>query len=464
MTYNSQIFILLFAPAVIAFYWLVPQRWRLGALLLANYLFYALFDWRFCLLLAGITCAGHYSGLRIASAATPRQVRVWTVLAVVLHLGLLASFKYLGFITRSVNALSATLHGSSLVPAVQLLLPAGISFYTFQALSYLLDLRYKRCERAPSLLHYAVFLSLFPTIIAGPILRWRQLGPQLAALPQRLDWERLGLGLTLISAGLIKKVLVADQLALLLDPLWADYRHLLPPEAWMAVLAYSVQLYFDFAGLSLIAIGLGLLLGLELPQNFNSPYRASDIADFWRRWHMTLSFWLRDYLFPQLGGLTLRGRWFAVVLTMVLAGLWHGAAWTFVAWGTYHGLLLFIHHALKTGLKLRWRGRAWGVAGTLLLVVLGWVLFRAPSLPAALAVYGKLFALHGWGERVVFTPQFMALTLGALAWAVFAPNAYHQLLIRRAQPLWYVQLLLGIMAAAAIVISSTSAPFLYSQF
>jgi len=463
MLFHSQVFIFLFAPLAITLYWLLPKRLRLGWLALASYFFYGWWDWRFCFVMLLTTFVDFICGQKIGAATSARARKGWLALSLLVDLGLLGFFKYAAFTAGTVNALLEAAGGAPRLPLLEIVLPVGISFYTFQSLSYTIDVYNGRVKPTRSFIHYMAFVSLFPQLVAGPIVRYKQLGGQLLSLPERLTSRNLSLGLTFFAAGLVKKVLIADRLAYFTDQLWLDWRHLLPAEAWSAALGFSLQLYFDFAGYSLMAIGLGYLLGLSLPQNFNSPYRASDVADFWRRWHISLSTWLRDYLFLRIGGLTVRGRWPALVLTMLLTGLWHGAAWTFVLWGGYHGLLLLVHHGLRH-FGIKWRGGWTGSFGTLLLVILGWVLFRAETLPSAMHVLKSMLSLGGLGLGGAVAPAFIAIIVLALLWAIFAPNLYELIHVRQAQPRTWALACLGVLAAVCVMLASESGPFLYYQF
>jgi alginate O-acetyltransferase complex protein AlgI len=243
--------------------------------------------------------------------------------------------------------------------------------------------------------------------------------------------------------------------------MFADYADLKPLEAWLVMIGYSLQLYFDFAGYSMMAIGLAQLLGIRFPQNFNSPYKAVSISDFWRRWHMSLSSWLRDYLYVPLGGRN--NRLVALTLTMFLGGLWHGANWTFAVWGLYHGLLLQIHHTMK---GVRWvpRNPVWARAGTFILVTIGWVFFRPPTFEMSLTILGKMFDLRGLFQPVTVQPALLAAVIIAGAWAMFAPNGWEIIRDRGSEPKRSWALALGFLGAVCILLLSETGPFLYFQF
>lgn len=463
MTFSSQVFVFLFAPLAIVLYWVLPKRLRLLWLIAASFAFYAYWDWRYSGLLLLTAGVDYCAALRMAAAPSRNHARAWLALSLAVNLGQLVVFKYLGFAAQTLNSITSWLEQGSPLPVLSLVLPLGLSFFTLQSLSYTIDVYRRRQEPTRSLLAYVAYVSFFPRLVAGPIARWRELGVQLAALPERLDRRELSLGLAFFAAGLVKKVLIADRLAYYINPLWLDWRHLTPAEAWAAALGYTLQLYFDFAGYSLMAIGLGYLLGISLPPNFRAPYQAASIADFWRRWHITLSFWLRDYVFQPAGGMHVVRRWGALLLTMLVCGVWHGAGWTFVIWGLYHGVLVLAHHALRER-KLRWRGGWLGRLGTFVLVLLGWVVFRAPDMRAALSVLGAMLGVQHATRPSAIPNGFAPLALIALLWALLAPDAFTLLHDRRARPAAWALALLGVLAAVAVLMLGDTSPFLYNQF
>jgi alginate O-acetyltransferase complex protein AlgI len=397
-----------------------PKPWR-WFVLAASYFFYGFWDWRFTGLLAGSTLVNQFCAVRIHAAATPRGRRGFLVAAIVANLGGLGFFKYYGFLVTSVVGSLNKLGLQFDLPLLEVILPVGISFFTFQAMSYVIDVYRDRLQPA-RWLDFAVYLSFFPQLVAGPIVRGTEFLPQLQSPrdPRHLDSGR---GFYLIFIGLAKKIIIADFLAThIVDPVFASPGLHSGLEVLLGIYGYAVQIYADFSAYSDIAIGVSLLLGFRFPENFNSPYAAVSVTDFWRRWHMTLSRWLRDYLYIPLGGnrggrlLTYRN----LLLTMLLGGLWHGAAWRFVIWGGLHGLYL----AMERG-AVEWR-RGRGLAplrdtvglravkrlATFHLVCFAWVFFRAPSLAGVGQVLGRLVA--GWGAATTLvTPAVLvALVVG----------------------------------------------------
>jgi len=394
MLFNSFVFVFAFVPAVLVLFMaarrLLPVAGMLVCLLLASLLFYGYWNPVYLALLVPSMLVNYGFGVRLAQPGAGRQ---WLWVGVAANLLVLGYFKYKNFFLASLSTLTGT--EGSLPPLV---LPLAISFFTFQQIAFLVDV-YQRRVAVPGLLPYMAFVSFFPQLIAGPIVHFQQLGAQFSS-PQwrRFDQALFGLGLVLFALGLFKKVVLADQLALFANPVFdaaAQGQRPAALAAWLAMFSYSFQLYFDFSGYADMAIGLAALFGIRLPVNFNSPYKAHSIVDFWQRWHMTLSAFLRDYLYIALGG-NRCGRWRRyrnLLLTMLLGGLWHGAGWTFVLWGLFHGVLLVLCHGLR-GLW-GWCPRPLAVGFTFLLVSLGWVLFRAESLAAAGVLYEALFGFGG---------------------------------------------------------------------
>ena len=380
----------LFFAVVLPLSWALMSRPRLWKpfIVVASYVFYAAASWRFCLLLAGVTVGNQLAARAIHRTREERRRRWILGVAVGLDLGVLAVFKYYGFFVGELDRTLAAAHLSLPVPLLTVALPVGVSFFTFQAISYVVDVKRRLVEPA-SALDVAVYLSFFPHLVAGPIVRAREFLPQLAS-PRDPTRVAVSSGIALIGLGLVKKVVLADFLARsIVDPVFAVPQAYAAPDALLAAYAYAAQIYCDFSGYTDMAIGLALLMGYVFPQNFRSPYRATGFRDFWRRWHMTLSRFLRDFLYIPLGGnrggrlLTYRN----LLLTMVLGGLWHGAAWTFVAWGAFHGVGLVAEHALRGRLRapvwLKW-------LVTFHLVVFGWILFRSQTLGMAGTFLGRL--------------------------------------------------------------------------
>ncbi|MGI9018958.1 MAG: MBOAT family O-acyltransferase [Euzebya sp.] len=407
MLFPTIDFAIFFVIVLTGSWLLMPKRlqWKLF-MLAASYVFYGWWNIRYTLLLGLVTLVNHFGALAISRLAPGRARRVVLVATVAVDLGGLAYFKYYGFFVSSVaNALGSVGIGIS-VPLLQIVLPVGISFFTFQAISYVVDV-YRGDTDAVPLLDFAVYLSFFPQLVAGPIVRAAELVPQLRRRqdPRAVDASR---GFWLIAGGLFKKVVVANLLATeLVDRVFANPERFNAFEVLLAIYGYAVQIYADFSGYTDIAIGVALLLGFSFPDNFNRPYSAVTLQDFWRRWHMTLSRWLRDYLYIPLGGS--RGSGLAternIMLTMLLGGLWHGAAWNFVLWGGIHGgwQVLERRGVLYGGEEPVGR-RVRVVRGliTFHVVCLAWVFFRAETFSVAMTMLGRL--LTGWTTAPALDP------------------------------------------------------------
>lgn len=395
MLFTSYRFFL-FLPVVVLIRWLLPARAVRHWCLLASYLFYLSAGPLLGLLLFALTGGSFWAARRIEGSANHKKTVL--ALSVTVLLGMLGVFKYSGFLSLQFGQLMLWLDLPACVPDFSLVLPLGISFYAFQILSYLVDVyRGRPAERSFS--NFALYVSFFPTVASGPICRADELLPQLSQ-PKPLDGELFGQSAFLLLQGLIKKTVFADNLALWVQVAFREPQGLPTWQLWLAVLAFAGQIYCDFSGYTDMARGSAGLLGFNIPDNFDFPYLASSPREFWRRWHMTLSRWLRDYLYIPLGGNRKGNRrtYSNLLLTMGLGGLWHGPAWGFLLWGLFHGGLLCLHR-LWTGVvsgrlsKLRDHivYRTGAVLVTFTAVMLGWVLFRATSLSQALALWVRLF-------------------------------------------------------------------------
>lgn len=410
MLFNSFGFLFLFLPlALVGFYWLHRKASPAAAhtfLAAASLVFYALWDVRMLPILLLSLFVNHL----FVQAILARRTRVRLVAGLLFNLALLGFFKYAGFAVDNLNAIGAGL------PRPDIALPLGISFFTFQAIAYLVDAWRGEITRHDAV-SWTLFITWFPQLIAGPIVHHREVMPQFARA-RLASAEQVGQGLFLLCAGLFKKVVIADQLAPIADAVFANAASATFFEAWVGVLSYSLQIYFDFAGYSEMAMGIALLFGIELPKNFDSPYKARSIQEFWRTWHMTLSRWIRDYLYVPLGG-SRHGAArtvAALVVTMSLAGLWHGAAWTFLLWGLLHGAFLVTNRLWsKTGWRLPF-GLAHSL--TLLAVVFAWVVFRAPSVSAAIELWSAMLGVNG-----IVLPTGFAAVFGALPGVQYAHSA-----------------------------------------
>jgi alginate O-acetyltransferase complex protein AlgI len=492
MLFTSPVFLFAFLPAVLLGFHVLRLSGRNILLVLwllaASMVFYAWWSPYFLLLLIASMLANYYIGYAI-QRTSGRMRNLLLFLGIAGNLGLLAYFKYADFFIDTLNIVA-----ESDLPLLHIILPLGISFFTFQKIAYLADIHARRA-RTRRLVDFALFVFFFPQLIAGPIVHHSEVMPQFRLLGREeahnrqksraLAWENSAVGLTIFLVGLVKKVVIADQIARYVSPIYAAASH--EPAvgfvlAWQAALGYTVQLYFDFSGYSDMAIGLARLFGVRLPANFNSPYAALSIVDFWRRWHMTLSRFLRDYVYIPLGG-NRHGpvrRYVNLMATMILGGFWHGAGWTFILWGTLHGFYLLIAHGWQSYGRVRLPAPcAWGL--TLAAVISAWVIFRAPDLHSASNILAGLTGLQGLHHPiagVAEAPAAILLSITLLLACAFLPNT--QQIMRDYRPVlgpiapsnipvhWRpaaaLAALAGFAGAAVMLLSWETSEFLYFQF
>ena len=465
MLFNSPAFAV-FLPVMLTVYWLLRGNARRWALLVGSYFFYSWWDWRFTSLLIVSTLVDYYCGRALPRQPSVNRRRGVLTLSVVTNLGILATFKYFNFFRDSAVEVLGGLGVSVHLPTLNVLLPMGISFYTFQSMSYTIDV-YRGMEPQRSLRDFACYVACFPQLVAGPIMRARDLLPQLTTEHgfQEADWT---VGVYRLFRGLFKKMVVADLLALYVDAVFADPGAFAGLSCWIALYAYAFQIYMDFSGYTDVALGVGHLFGLRLTENFDRPYLAASPSEFWRRWHITLSTWLRDYLYIPLGGSRL-GKLFTVrnlFVTMALGGLWHGAAWTFVAWGVYHGTLLTLERCACGWRKARDVSdqplvlRGLKIVGMFHLTCLGWLLFRAQDWATVQLMLSRLVDLSGGplqGKRVAL----LALL------CMMAHLGLHEQKLRE----WFARLpavgqgmAAGLCMWALLLMSPGAKPFIYFQF
>lgn len=430
-----------------------------------GYLFYSFWNYKFCSLMLFSTLVSYLAGLGLLRWDDPGRRKLCLVVPITVDLLLLGFFKYANFGLSMVADTAHWLGVPIAVPTLAILLPVGISFYTFHTITYIVD-SYKRViTPTRNFFEFSCYVSLFPQLIAGPIVRFRQVEADLENIniDNRVEFMRLGWSFFVI--GMIKKVLIADTLAALIDPAFRETARLTTVDAWLCVLRYTYQLYFDFSGYCDMAVGLGYLFGIRLPQNFASPYKAVDPSDFWRRWHITLSTCLRDYLYIPLGG-NRHGEWRTyrnLMITMVLGGIWHGANWTFVVWGCYHGLMLALY---------RWQSASWDRLpllfrnpATFLMVVVGWIFFRSETLGGAFDLLRKM--VTPVTRSGAWTTLTWAPTLG-LALGVAAVVAHGLKNTFELEHRWNAGAVLGLtllfVLSLVVIYGAKSSPFLYFQF
>ena len=509
MVFSSHIFVFYFLPFALLAYYAAPRALRMPVLTLVSYLFYGWTNPWFVLLIMWSTivdfCCGNliyghwrlFGPIAVQADGKPRasehQRKFFLVISLISNLGMLCFFKYFMFAQENVNALVATL-GMREFDVLVVLLPAGISFYTFESISYNVDIYFGRAKPASvwiqqlsdlssikrsswwsklktetsALNAFACYITQFPHLVAGPIIRYQDMERQLHERTH--TWEKFGRGVFFFALGLAKKVLIANPMGEIADTAF-QAGTLVCWDAWYGLLGYSFQIYYDFSGYSDMAIGLGLMFGFEFAKNFDSPYKAASITDFWRRWHISLSTWLRDYLYIPLGGnrvseLRTYGN---LLIVMLLGGFWHGASWTFLVWGAIHGGWLTVERLLG---KTSFYGKAPKVVQilvTFLIVNLAWVFFRAPTLGSALDYLGCLFGFNGpiaevavLSRAVLYSADHVIAVLTAAGLAFFGVQTWD--LSKNVTP-WRAGWAVGVLAWALIALSTqTFNPFLYFQF
>lgn len=474
MLFCSQQFLLFFL-VVFGLYWSLPwPRARVGLLLAASFYFYISWNAHLAAIIGASTALDYLLARGMDDSRSPRERKFLVVVSLVVNLGLLFYFKYANFFLQSVEAALHAAGQSSALPVLNVILPVGISFYTFEAINYTVDVYRRQVPAERNLPHFMLFITFFPHLIAGPIVRARDFLPQVRR-PKRWDWARLHLGCQLFLLGFFKKVAIANRMALFADPVFAHPEQYRTGAVWLAAIAYALQIYCDFSGYSDMALGAAHMLGYKLTRNFAMPYLAGSIAEFWHRWHISLSTWLRDYLFIPLGGSRGSARQTNrnLLITMTLGGLWHGASWTFVAWGVLHGLFLVGHRQFRAFCEGRprleaalrtWPGTALCVALTFLAVSAGWVFFRAQTFTAAGEIFHRLIIpCRGLGSPVSKLSLGLTVLVMVVCHLLVASGWWKKWAVRLPAPV------LGFGYAAVLVLSLVLAPdmgqgFIYFQF
>jgi alginate O-acetyltransferase complex protein AlgI len=470
MIFNSLAFAIFF-PIVLSLYWLLSKkgvRSQNILLIVASYVFYGWWDWRFLFLLVFSTSLDYYTGLKMYNAQTEKGKRIWFWISIVINLGFLGFFKYFNFfidsLVQSFNAVGVTLNFSTL----NIILPVGISFYTFHGLSYVIDIYKNRIVPEKNIVTYSLFVSFFPLLVAGPIERATHLLPQ---LKEKRIFKNTFFreGMLQIAMGFFRKMVIADNLAVYVDTIYGNSDTYNSSSLLLASVFYAFQIYFDFSGYSDIAIGIAKLMGFRLKENFHLPYFSKSITEFWRRWHMSLSFWLRDYLYIALGGnrkgtfMTYRN----LMLTMLLGGLWHGASWNFVIWGGIHGAILSLEKFTFQKLNIKDFGY-FGFIFTFFVAVIAWVFFRSPDFDSSIHIISKFFtADYGMpfiGDTNVMVNSVFVLLIG-LSFDAYMYNKNISLdsYGAKVSSLSWVTLLC-VLTMLIVLFYSSSINFIYFQF
>lgn len=491
MLFNSYPFIFLYLPIVLlGFFWLARRSHAFAAawLALASLFFYGYWNPAYVGLLLGSISCNYTFGLWIAKAGVKNkdaQKQHTLIVAIILNLALLGYYKYTSFFINNLNTAAGTNWSLE-----EIILPLGISFFTFTQIAFLVD-TYQGKVKEYNFIHYTLFVTYFPHLLAGPVLHHREMMPQLQLRKNyQPDWDNIAMGLLLFTLGLCKKTLLADSFAPYANAIFDATQHgwvLTTYEAWAGALAYTMQIYFDFSGYTDMALGIALLFNIQLPINFDSPYKATSIIDFWRRWHMTLSRYLRDYLYIPLGG-NRKGkvrRYVNLLLTMLLGGLWHGAGWTFILWGTLHGLYLTINHLWREQVTAKiaftlpaWLSALLGGTLTFIAVVAAWVVFRSHDLPSASVMLNAMSGIESrpitffevtHGQLLPTTDMsgksFTLLLLPSLLWIWLLPNSTQIKLIKGNSILMFAQAsVVFYFLCLAVDQFGNYSPFLYFQF
>jgi alginate O-acetyltransferase complex protein AlgI len=471
MVFNSLVFVVFFAIVLILHSLPFPWRVKKVNLLIASYIFYAAWNPPFVILLWLSTVVDWFAARGLVRAEQPWKRRAWMLLSVVVSLGLLSYFKYGQFLVENFAHLAALAGFRYSPPKSSIVLPIGISFYTFATMSYTLDIYLRRAQPARSFLDYALFVTFFPHLVAGPIMRPTELVPQFE-VPHKATPDQLRFGLALMTLGLFEKAVLADGfLGPVVDAVYNGRGVPGFVDSWVATLAFSGQIFCDFAGYSITAIGAALCLGFALSDNFRFPYAAVGFTDFWRRWHITLSAWLRDYVYIPLGGNRYGNArtYFSLMATMLIGGLWHGASWTFVVWGGLHGIYLAVERVLRKWFRGYRPGPVAAAALgllTFLLVNVAWVFFRAKTFQQAMGLLGGMFGRNTHAEPMLAAIYLLTtaiIMIGLVAAHCSMRNQTLERAIARIHPATLTALW-TIMAFAVVIQHGESNGFIYFQF
>jgi alginate O-acetyltransferase complex protein AlgI len=473
VVFSSVVFIFVFLPLFLLVYYGASTRLKSYVILAGSYVFYAWWRADFLVLLIIISVVNYFLGSLIYRSQDTRLRKFYLGGGIVLNLGTMFFFKYLNFFVGSVIC---GFNNCGQIPSFfgSIILPIGLSFFIFHTISYLIDLYRREAPPAERLVDFCAFIALFPHLVAGPVLRYKDLSGQFRSRTH--TWEKFNHGALRFFLGLSKKVLIADSVAPIADAMFA-IKDPTASESWLGAIAYTVQLYFDFSGYSSMAVGLALMMGFQFIENFRSPYLSRSITEFWQRWHISLSTWLRDYLYISLGGNRLGAvrTYINLLVTMLLGGLWHGANWTFIIWGLMHGLLLATERVCGVNTKVARHWLYW--LPTLTFVIVGWVFFRSPSVDAASSFIQGMVGFNGAELRAANAWQIKGFSIALLAVGFFVSlseprlvnffsgGQVSSLVVPRSTNLilGFTASILGLFAIIKLVADSET-PFLYFQF
>ncbi len=472
MVFSSTLFLFIYLPLVLLIYYITPLKWRNVVLFVFSLFFYGWGEPVYVFLMMAMVALDYVFGRLIEKnrakqddSLSMKRAKVWLLTSIVINIGTLFLFKYLDFVIENLRQIPAF----SGLPTLNLVMPIGISFYTFQKMSYVIDVYRGDSHAQKNYIKFGTYVTMFPQLIAGPIVKYKDVDGQLSE--RRYTVDRFADGVTIFVAGLAKKVLLANGIGMLWDTYQAaGIEHMSVMGAWLAAAAFSFQIYFDFSGYSDMAVGLGKMLGFEFMQNFNYPYIADSVTDFWRRWHISLSTWFREYLYIPLGG-NRKGKWRNVLnllIVWVVTGIWHGAAWNFLLWGLYYAVLLIVEKLWLLKAMERWPKWCRHFY-TLAIVIVGWAIFACDSLRTCATMIGNMFGVRGTGMMHVEDLYYLScyavlLLISCIASLPFVKRLYAGLPSKLQQVLTPLLLVLGLILSTAVIVDSTYNPFLYFRF
>jgi len=473
MVFSSNIFLLYFLPAFLLLYFVTPNKFRNYTLLLASLIFYSYGAPDFIIQLTASTVVNFFLVKLMCKLEKPSLKKLVCGISIMVSLGLLAYYKYGNFTMENINAIRG-MFGSGPVEWIKILLPVGISFFTFQSITYTVDTYRGVNQPMKKLSNYMVYIMMFPQLIAGPIVRYNEIAEQIEWREHK--WSECLQGFYRFVIGLSKKILVADVLGRWVDSMLVaeNMATLDTATSWIVIMAYTMQLYFDFSGYSDMAIGLGRIMGFSFPENFDNPYNSASISEFWRRWHITLGSFMRNYLYIPLGGnrCSKLRMYFNLWVVFLLSGLWHGASWNFVIWGAYHGFFLVMER-LFLGKVYKRIGKIPSVLITFILVMVGWAIFRIESISECQTFITRLFSFDFTSIMPINNPQFVTTLIVALVFSFITLFGFgkkiHDFVFRTEYSgwqhilVWIVAMFLLLMSIAALNVSSFS-PFIYFRF
>ena len=473
MVFSSIAFLLYFLPLFLLVYYLSPKRFKNYVILLFSVVFYAWGAPKFVFILLATTAASFYLVKWMDHSNKRKEKRLLLALSIIINLGLLAFFKYANFFVDNLNQAFEAL-GYNAVAWTNIVLPIGISFYTFQTLTYSVDVYRGVHKPLEKLSDYVLYIIMFPQLIAGPIVRYNSIADQIVTRNETNN-DRL-LGFYRFSIGLAKKVLIANVMGAKADEIMAlDFYTIDSTIAWIGIMAYTFQIYFDFSGYSDMAIGIGRMIGFKFPENFDNPYTSKSITEFWRRWHMTLGAWMKNYLYIPLGGNKVKSNsrlYFNLWFVFLVSGLWHGAAWNFIIWGAFHGFFLVIERLFLSKL-LKKAGAAISLFYTFFITVMGWVIFRIEDYESAFTYYGKLFSFDFGGFDMYQNKEVMLIFLLSVIFSFFTLIPYGKKIQNfifyseyssKSLTIGFVVTLLLLSLSVASIATSDFNPFIYFRF